>query len=195
MAHGLNEDQTLAALTTTPARLLGVDAVLGTIEPGKSANLAVFDGSPFAKKTKLHSVWVNGRFMEIAAKSQFPIQGDIQLSIVDLGTWAGKVDADESMLEIIIELGKPQRVRKPIFTRDSVSFLFDGERLGLGDGLARFAGVVSGGKATGTVLASNGKEASFVIEPIAVATTTASQPTSSPSDATDEDAGIPCLSG
>ena len=39
--EGLTADEAVAALTTTPAAMLGLDDMLGTIEPGKTANLVV----------------------------------------------------------------------------------------------------------------------------------------------------------
>ena len=41
IAHGLTKDEALAALTTVPARQLGVDARSGTIEAGKLANIVI----------------------------------------------------------------------------------------------------------------------------------------------------------
>lgn len=48
--HGLTEDKALAMLTTTPAAILGVSDRLGTIEPGKIANLIVAEGNLFDPK-------------------------------------------------------------------------------------------------------------------------------------------------
>jgi imidazolonepropionase-like amidohydrolase len=45
--HGLAAEKALAMLTTTPAELLGVSDRMGTIEPGKLANLIVADGDLF----------------------------------------------------------------------------------------------------------------------------------------------------
>ena len=61
IACGVTADQALAALTTVPARLLGVDDRLGSIAPGKLANLLVTTGDLFAKKTEVREVWVGGR--------------------------------------------------------------------------------------------------------------------------------------
>ena len=47
MDRGLSETDALAALTTVPARLCGMDNLLGTIETGKSANLTVVDGKGY----------------------------------------------------------------------------------------------------------------------------------------------------
>ena len=60
--RGLSETNAVAALTTVPARLCGVDRQLGTIEPGKLAFLTVVDGpSYFDPKAKVREVWIDGR--------------------------------------------------------------------------------------------------------------------------------------
>lgn len=60
--RGLSEDDALAALTTVPAKLCGVEKQLGTIEPGKIANLTIVDGKGyFDPEAKVREVWVDGR--------------------------------------------------------------------------------------------------------------------------------------
>jgi imidazolonepropionase-like amidohydrolase len=59
VARGLSESDALAAVTTTPARMLGLDARLGTIAPGKIANLTVTRGTLF-RGGKVRDVWVDG---------------------------------------------------------------------------------------------------------------------------------------
>ncbi|MEV4339824.1 amidohydrolase family protein [Streptomyces sp. NPDC049590] len=46
-AHGFTPAETLRCATAVPARLFGVDRDLGTVEPGKLADLTVVDGDPF----------------------------------------------------------------------------------------------------------------------------------------------------
>lgn len=60
--RGLSETDALAALTVTPARLCGAAGYLGTIEPGKLANLTVVQGGGyFEPEARVHSVWIEGR--------------------------------------------------------------------------------------------------------------------------------------
>ena len=47
---GLSPDKALAAVTTTPAALLGLSRSMGTLEPGKQANLLVVAGDLFVDK-------------------------------------------------------------------------------------------------------------------------------------------------
>jgi imidazolonepropionase-like amidohydrolase len=61
--RGLTESNAIAALTTVPAKLCGVDNLLGTIEPGKRANLTIVSGTNyFDTDAKIQSVWIDGRF-------------------------------------------------------------------------------------------------------------------------------------
>ena len=59
--RGLSEDQLLAALTTTPARLLDLQDQAGTLEAGKMANLLVVDGDLWKESPKILDVWIDGR--------------------------------------------------------------------------------------------------------------------------------------
>jgi imidazolonepropionase-like amidohydrolase len=72
IARGLTEAQALAAVTTTPARLLGLEARLGTIEPGRIANLTVTRGALFSESGKVREVWVDGNRYETAKDETSP---------------------------------------------------------------------------------------------------------------------------
>jgi len=72
VARGLTEAQALAAVTTTPARLLGLDARLGTIAPGKIANLTLTRGALFSESGKVREVWVDGERYETAKDETTP---------------------------------------------------------------------------------------------------------------------------
>jgi imidazolonepropionase-like amidohydrolase len=61
--RGLTETDALAAITTIPAKLCAVDAQLGTIEPGKIANLTVVEGSYFNPEARVREVWIDGRHL------------------------------------------------------------------------------------------------------------------------------------
>jgi imidazolonepropionase-like amidohydrolase len=64
---GLSADDALRALTITPARLLGVESAVGTIETGKIANLVVTRGDLFADDGRIVHVFVDGVRYEVAA--------------------------------------------------------------------------------------------------------------------------------
>lgn len=80
--RGLSEADALAALTTIPAKLCGVDKQLGTIEPGKIANLTIVDGKGyFDPESRVREVWVDGRNYHVqpakeVAKKDEPADGE-----------------------------------------------------------------------------------------------------------------------
>lgn len=61
VAHGLPREVALRAITRTPAEILGLGGELGTIEPGRLANLVVTTGDPLEMRTRVVHVFVNGR--------------------------------------------------------------------------------------------------------------------------------------
>jgi hypothetical protein len=61
---GLAPEAVLSALTLVPAQLLGVSDRIGTIAPGKIANLVVTDGDLFKKETKIRFTIIQGRRIE-----------------------------------------------------------------------------------------------------------------------------------
>jgi imidazolonepropionase-like amidohydrolase len=57
---GLSETEALALVTINPARQLGIDDKVGSIEAGKSADLALYDGHPLSNYSKALRVWIDG---------------------------------------------------------------------------------------------------------------------------------------
>ncbi len=47
--HGLSASEALVASTATAARALGLDGHVGTVEPGRLADLVVIDGDPLER--------------------------------------------------------------------------------------------------------------------------------------------------
>ena len=60
-AHGLPFERALAAITIDAARVLGIDRRVGSIEQGKDADLALFDGDPFEYTSHVTGVVIGGR--------------------------------------------------------------------------------------------------------------------------------------
>ncbi|MBL8267047.1 amidohydrolase family protein, partial [Steroidobacter sp.] len=62
VARGLDEQTALAALTTVPAGLLGMQDQLGTLEPGRRAQFLIADADLLrSAAARIHEVWVDGR--------------------------------------------------------------------------------------------------------------------------------------
>jgi imidazolonepropionase-like amidohydrolase len=63
--EGLSPDAALAALTVTPAAVLGLAAAMGTVEAGKIANLVVVNGDLFDEDAGIVHVFVQGEKYDI----------------------------------------------------------------------------------------------------------------------------------
>ena len=61
--NGFTPEQALHATTPSAAELMGWEDRLGTLEPGKIADVVVVDGDPFAFDTlqeRIEQVWKDG---------------------------------------------------------------------------------------------------------------------------------------
>jgi imidazolonepropionase-like amidohydrolase len=58
--YGMSEDAALTALTLGPAKMLGVEARVGTVEVGKDADLALFSHHPLDVYTRVERTWIDG---------------------------------------------------------------------------------------------------------------------------------------
>jgi imidazolonepropionase-like amidohydrolase len=63
MANGLGYDRALAAITLDAARILGIDARRGSLEPGKAADLVLYDGDPFEHRPHVTYTVIDGRIV------------------------------------------------------------------------------------------------------------------------------------
>ncbi len=65
LAHkeGLTEIQALGAITIDAARILGVADRIGSIEPGKDADLIILNGPLFNLMTRVETVFINGQIV------------------------------------------------------------------------------------------------------------------------------------
>lgn len=62
-AYGLGMENALAAITIDAAKILGIDNRVGSLEPGKDADIVLFDGDPFEYVTHVTAVFINGELV------------------------------------------------------------------------------------------------------------------------------------
>jgi imidazolonepropionase-like amidohydrolase len=60
-ANGLSTEEALATITVDAARILGVADRVGSLQPGRDADVAVFDGDPFEYTSHCTAVVIDGR--------------------------------------------------------------------------------------------------------------------------------------
>lgn len=61
MEYGLTETNALNALTKTPATVLGIYDMVGSLDAGKLANFLITSGPVFGERTTIYQNWVHGR--------------------------------------------------------------------------------------------------------------------------------------
>src|SRR5947207_2920474 len=96
--RGLSKEAALAALTTTPAEMFGVADRLGSIAPGRMANLVVASGDLFGDDARILTTWVDGHYYDTDQARDHDVRG----------TW--EIAAEGKTLPLIIEgkLEKPE---------------------------------------------------------------------------------------
>jgi len=67
-AYGLPQEVALAACTIQPAEILGLDKKIGSLEKGKHADLALFDGDPLETTTHTTHVIIDGEIVSSSVK-------------------------------------------------------------------------------------------------------------------------------
>lgn len=58
--YGLSDDEALRAITLYPARILGIADRVGSLEPGKDADLVILPGPPLDTMSRVEQVFVDG---------------------------------------------------------------------------------------------------------------------------------------
>ena len=166
VARGLSADKALAALTTAPASMLGIERTHGTIAVGKVANLVVVDGDLFTQEAGVRDVWVQGTRYGVTRPPQ----------IDPRGTWAIASEDQFGFKATLVLEGPLNRIRGTIeregrraipLTSATVTaetgrleVTFDGEPLGF-EGRVLLAGSVTNDEFFGWTALPNGADPAF----------------------------------
>lgn len=153
--RGFDESKALAALTIIPAEKFGESRRLGKIAPGFAANLTIVDGNYFTEKSKVRSVWINGK--------QFKTKPG--LTINPSGTWS----LWESGRFWTLTLNKIKKGYSGDLFNDSLSFnlesiVLDQDRLSFTikadsvfqSGVTRFSGTILNRNVQGNIVFADG---------------------------------------
>lgn len=80
LQHGLSEEQALKALTSTPAKYLGLEDKLGSLENGKFANFLIVDKPIFEEESTLLENWIQGNRYVLQSTSDKDLRGTYVVS-------------------------------------------------------------------------------------------------------------------
>ncbi len=142
--RGLSADAALAALTTAPAEMFGVSDRLGTIAPGRIANLVIASGDLFGSEAKVLTTWIDGYYYDT----------DLAAERDPRGTW--EIAAEGKTLPLTIE-GELEKMdvkvggeKATLSTKeDSILLVAPAKLLEKGEGSIRFSGRIAGETITG----------------------------------------------
>lgn len=67
VAHGLSEREAIRALTINPAKIIGIDHLVGSLETGKIANVVIWSGSPIQMSSRVQTVIINGKIIPMTS--------------------------------------------------------------------------------------------------------------------------------
>lgn len=111
IAYGLDRNAALAALTTYPAGILGLEKELGTITVGQPANLIAMTGPFDHEQSKVRHVIVNGQRFEYHkdAKPVPPKKSGESQPLNFAGTWAVDIQTTDGPLHGTLELTQTER--------------------------------------------------------------------------------------
>ncbi|MDD8019970.1 MAG: amidohydrolase family protein [Acidobacteriota bacterium] len=70
-AFGLKPEEALKAVTIYPAEIFGVDKLMGSLKPGKLANIVLTDGDLLELGTKIQKVFIEGK--EVSLENRYTV--------------------------------------------------------------------------------------------------------------------------
>jgi imidazolonepropionase-like amidohydrolase len=113
--YGLSEEQALKACTKTPAELLGLDKLIGSLNKGMIANFIITSKNIFDKENTIYENWVQGKRYLVKNYETKDIRGNYELVMDNINP-----------LQLIItgEADKPQLSVKEDTVKTSVTFSF-----------------------------------------------------------------------
>jgi imidazolonepropionase-like amidohydrolase len=83
LQRGATKAGLLQALTTHPAKLIGMAEKLGSLESGKLANFNIYSGDPFTEDAKLYESWILGERKVFQKPLQEDISGKYNVFLTD----------------------------------------------------------------------------------------------------------------
>lgn len=144
--RGLSKDAALAAITSAPAEMFGLSDRLGTIAPGRIANLVVTNGDIFSDEgTRVLTTWVDGRFYETDSAAQPDPRGTWEFAAV--GKTLQLVVAGE-LDKLDAKLGDQKAAMTA--KEDAVVLVLPAKLLDQGEGAIRLSGRITGENISGT---------------------------------------------
>ncbi|HEV7572272.1 MAG TPA: amidohydrolase family protein [Thermoanaerobaculia bacterium] len=102
--NGLSADDALRATTINPAKIIGIDRQLGSLDRGKIANIVVTDKPIFDKESKVKRIFVDGREAKVPTEDEKKKSASTSIGTGVDGTWSFAVKATSGDVNITATL-------------------------------------------------------------------------------------------
>lgn len=112
--NGLTEQQALEALTTTPARLIRAEDMVGTLQPGRIANFIITSGNLFSADNVIYENWIRGKQYVVNNRNVADLRGSYNLTLTPT---AG---GNSRNLKLNISGNNPEKPEYQIVVSDTV---------------------------------------------------------------------------
>ncbi|HVR44456.1 MAG TPA: amidohydrolase family protein [Thermoanaerobaculia bacterium] len=165
--NGLDEQAALRAVTLTPARIFGLDRQIGSLEPGRIANVLVTEKKFWEKDAKVRHLFIDGLEMRLPAEKE----DEAEASAPAEGTWdlTIRMPEGEVFMQVVLSTAGDQVTGSYSGDRGSGSIRegsVEGERVSFSIAAPtapggetsdwRFSGTVEGNSIDGEVVTSLG---------------------------------------
>lgn len=160
--NGLDEKVALAALTSTPASMMKVDNLVGSLKIGMLANFLITSDNIFKDGNVIYENWIKGKRYVLSDMNVKDVRGNYDLTINDDSKLklnvTGKVDKPEYQIIVTDSIKVTPKVTR---TGDMLTILYklDAKK---DKGDSRIAGYYDGKNIVGQGIDANGKPVSFV---------------------------------
>ncbi len=129
---GLSPSAALKALTESPARLLGIQDLVGSLKPGKMASFFISSDTLFSKENRIWETWVQGKRYPVESIEQIDIRGQYDFKSSDELTFIFEIVKKSSSPECIIKPANGKSIQTT-FNRSGnrINILFQGDDISI----------------------------------------------------------------
>ncbi len=155
---GLPKDKALEALTTTPAKLIKAEGMVGSLKAGMLANFLITSDDLFSKENVIYENWIQGKKFIIAPLNAPDFRGNYAFSINKESTGKLEISGTADKPEYQIILKDTVKVKpKVILANDLLTISYQPEKKK--PGTVRLTGWISGKNLSGEGILPDGKTA------------------------------------
>ncbi len=154
---GLSKEDALKALTITPAKMIGCEDMLGSLESGKLANFLITSDEIFSSDCVIYENWVKGKKYEITDSKLPELKGEYTLALSNDEKYSLTIDGKPSSYSLKVKTGEEKTESGKIsVTENLISLSFPKDKK-----WTRLSGWIEGKTLAGTGITPDGKNVSW----------------------------------